>query len=162
MVLQDVLLFSGTVEENIKWGNKYATREEVINAAKMAQAHTFIEERGGYDCQLTQDGTNFSGGQKQRISIARALIKKPKILILDDSTSAVDTQTEAKIRESYSKELGDMTVFIIAQRISSVMWADKIIVMENGSIVDIGKHDELMEKSEVYREIYDSQRGKED
>ncbi len=158
VVLQKNVLFSGTIKENIRWGKKDASDEEIIAACKLAQAHGFIEEQpDGYDTDLSQGGLNLSGGQKQRLCIARAMIKKPKILILDDSTSAVDTATEAKIRESFYNELGDTTVIIIAQRISSVMHADKIIVLDDGKIDSLGNHGELMENSEIYREIYKTQ-----
>ncbi len=158
VVLQKNVLFSGTIRENLRWGKKDASDEEIIAACKLAQAHEFIEEQpDGYDTDLSQGGLNLSGGQKQRLCIARAMIKKPKILILDDSTSAVDTATEAKIRESFYNELGDTTVIIIAQRISSVMDADKIIVLDDGKIDSLGNHKELMENSEIYREIYKTQ-----
>lgn len=158
VVLQKNVLFTGTIKENIRWGNKNATDEEVINACKLAQAHGFImEQPDGYDTELAQGGSNLSGGQKQRLCIARAMIKKPKILILDDSTSAVDTATEAKIRDSFYNELSDTTIFIIAQRISSVSSADKILVVDDGKIEAIGNHDELMQSSEIYQEIYKTQ-----
>ena len=162
MVLQKNVLFSGTIRENLMWGNEKATEEEVRSAAQSAQALDFVESfSDGLDTMLDQGGTNVSGGQKQRLCIARALLKKPKILILDDSTSAVDTATERRIRESFSKELKDSTKLIIAQRITSVMDADKIIVLDEGSIVGMGSHDELMKTSEEYREIYDSQMERE-
>lgn len=158
VVLQKNVLFSGTIKDNIKWGKKDATDEEIIAACKSAQAHDFImAQPDGYDTDLSQGGLNLSGGQKQRLCIARAMIKAPKILILDDSTSAVDTATEAKIRESFYNELKDTTVFIIAQRISSVSDADKIIVLDDGKIAGIGKHDELIENNEIYKEIYETQ-----
>lgn len=158
VVLQKNVLFSGTIEENIRWGKKDATEEEIISACKSAQAHEFImQQPDGYKTYLAQGGLNLSGGQKQRLCIARAMIKKPKILILDDSTSAVDTATEAKIRESFYNELKDSTVFIIAQRISSVMEADKIIVVDDGEIKGIGTHSELIEENEIYQEIYKTQ-----
>lgn len=162
MVLQKNVLFSGTIRENLMWGNEKATEEEVRSAAQSAQALDFVESfSDGLDTMLDQGGTNVSGGQKQRLCVARALLKKPKILILDDSTSAVDTATERRIRESFSKELKDSTKLIIAQRITSVMDADKIIVLDEGSIVGMGSHDELMKTSEEYREIYDSQMERE-
>lgn len=163
MVLQDVILFTGSIADNLRWGKDGSTDEEVREAAAMAQAEEFISKNpDGYNAMLGQRGVNFSGGQKQRLSIARALIKRPKILILDDSTSAVDTATEAKIRACFSNQLEGTTVIIIAQRISSARGADKIIVMENGEIVDIGNHDTLMQTSAVYKEIYYSQLEKEE
>ena len=158
VVLQKNVLFTGTIKENIKWGKQNATDEEIISACKAAQAHDFImSQPDGYDTELSQGGLNLSGGQKQRLCIARAIIKQPKILILDDSTSAVDTATEAKIRECFYKELKDTTVLIIAQRISSVAEADEIIVLDDGKIDSVGKHDELMQTSEIYQEIYKTQ-----
>ncbi len=158
VVLQKNVLFSGTIKENVRWGKQDATDEEIEEACKLAQAHSFIlEQPDGYDTDLSQGGLNLSGGQKQRLCIARAMIKKPKILILDDSTSAVDTATEAKIRDSFYNELGDATILIIAQRISSVQDADKIIVLDEGRIDSVGTHSELMEKSEIYREICSTQ-----
>lgn len=158
VVLQKNVLFSGTIKENLRWGNANATDEEIITACKAAQAHDFImAQPDGYDTNLSQGGLNLSGGQKQRLCIARAMLKKPKILILDDSTSAVDTATEAKIRESFYTELSDTTVFIIAQRISSVMDADKILVVDDGKIMGMGTHDELIESNEIYQEIYHTQ-----
>ncbi|WP_448904554.1 ABC transporter ATP-binding protein [Eubacterium sp.] len=158
VVLQKNVLFTGTIKENIKWGKKDATDEEVIAACKAAQAHDFImSQPNSYDTVLAQGGLNLSGGQKQRLCIARAIIKQPKILILDDSTSAVDTATEAKIRECFYNELKDTTVLIIAQRISSVAEADEIIVLDDGKIDSIGTHDELMQTSEIYQEINKTQ-----
>ncbi len=158
VVLQNNVLFTGTIKENIRWGNKDATDEEMIAACKAAQAHDFImRQPDGYDTVLAQGGLNLSGGQKQRLCIARAMIKKPKILILDDSTSAVDTATEAKIRNAFYNELKDTTVFIIAQRISSVKEADEILVMDDGEIKGVGNHNELMETNEIYQEIYNTQ-----
>ncbi|MBQ3855478.1 MAG: ABC transporter ATP-binding protein [Ruminococcus sp.] len=158
MVLQKNVLFSGTIRENLKWGNPDATDEEIIAACKSACAHDFIEGfPEGYDTDLGQGGVNVSGGQKQRLCIARALLKKPKIIILDDSTSAVDTATDASIRKAFRENLADTTTFIIAQRISSVQDADRIIVMDNGRISDVGTHEELLKSSEIYREVYDSQ-----
>ncbi|WP_448919823.1 ABC transporter ATP-binding protein [Eubacterium sp.] len=158
VVLQKNVLFTGTIKENIKWGNPNATDEEIIAACKAAQAHDFImSQPDGYDTVLAQGGLNLSGGQKQRLCIARAIIKQPKILILDDSTSAVDTATEAKIRECFYNELKDTTVLIIAQRISSVAEADEIIVLDDGKIDSVGAHDELMQTSEIYQEINKTQ-----
>jgi len=158
MVLQKNTLFSGTIRENLLWGNENATQEEIENACKDAQAHEFISSfPKGYDTDLGQGGVNVSGGQKQRLCIARAMLKKPKILILDDSTSAVDSNTEAKIRESFDKNLAHTTVFIIAQRISSVRDADKIIVLDDGQIVGIGTHAELINNNAIYQEINSSQ-----
>jgi ATP-binding cassette subfamily B protein len=158
VVLQKNVLFSGTIKDNIRWGSPDATEEEIISACSSAQAHDFImRQPDGYDTDLSQGGLNLSGGQKQRLCIARAIIKQPRILILDDSTSAVDTATEAKIRESFYNELKDTTVFIIAQRISSVQDADKILVLEDGKIAGIGNHDELMATNEIYQEIYNTQ-----
>ena len=162
MVLQKNVLFSGTIEENLKWGDENATHDEVRNAANAAQADGFVSEfTDGYNMELGQGGVNVSGGQKQRLCIARALLKKPKILILDDSTSAVDTATEAKIRNSFKNELKDTTKIIIAQRISSVMDADKIIVLENGRIAGEGTHDELLKTNRECQDIYYSQADKE-
>ncbi len=158
MVLQKNVLFSGTISDNLRWGDEDATEEELISAAESAQAHGFITSfKDGYETELEQGGVNVSGGQKQRLCIARALLKKPKILILDDSTSAVDTATEAKIREQFRTGLKDSTKIIIAQRISSVMEADKIIVMNDGKITGVGTHEQLLETNEEYKEIYASQ-----
>ena len=158
VVLQKNVLFSGTIKENIRWGKKDATDDEIIAACKAAQAHDFImRQPNGYDTDLSPGGLNLSGGQKQRLCIARAMIKSPKILILDDSTSAVDTATEAKIREAFYNELADTTVIIIAQRISSVKDADEIVVLDDGKIDAVGTHDELMKSCEIYQEIYTTQ-----
>ncbi len=158
MVLQKNVLFSGTIEENLRWGNQDATEEEIRIAAEHAQAHKFVQNfPQGYDTNLDQGGTNVSGGQKQRLCIARALLKNPKILILDDSTSAVDTATEAQIRQAFANELKNSTKIIIAQRISSVMDADCIVVMDQGAITGIGTHAQLLENNEEYKEIYISQ-----
>ena len=158
MVLQKNVLFSGTIEENLKWGDLNATHEEVMEAAKYAQAHDFISSfPKGYQTDLGQGGVNVSGGQKQRLCIARALLKKPQIIILDDSTSAVDTDTDKRIRKALKERLAGMTTIIIAQRVASVMDADKIVVMKDGRIEYIGKHDELLEKSEEYRDLYQTQ-----
>ena len=163
MVLQNNVLFSGSIMENIKWGNENADDEEVFKFAEASQAHGFVTSfTEGYDTFLGQGGTNVSGGQKQRLCIARALLKQPKILILDDSTSAVDTATEKKIRESFRTDLKNTTKLIIAQRISSVIDADKIIVIDDGKISNIGTHDELMKSCEEYQEIYYSQMDKEE
>lgn len=162
MVLQKNVLFSGTIMENLMWGDEDATQEEITKAAKSAQAAPFIESfTEGYETELGQGGVNVSGGQKQRLCIARALLKKPRILILDDSTSAVDTATEAKIRESFAGTLKDTTKIIIAQRITSVIEADTILVLDEGSIVGMGTHEELLQKCEAYQEIYYSQMDKE-
>ncbi len=161
MVLQKNVLFSGTIADNLRWGNNEASDEEIIAAADTAQADKFIKDfSGGYESDLGQGGSNVSGGQKQRLCIARALLKKPKILILDDSTSAVDTATEAKIREAFKGELSDSTKIIIAQRISSVRDADMIVVMNDGEITGIGSHDELLQNNKEYNEIYYSQNDK--
>lgn len=163
MVLQKNTLFSGSIMENLRWGDEEATDEQVKEAAKAAQADGFVSEfADGYDRELGQGGVNVSGGQKQRLCIARALLRKPKILILDDSTSAVDTATEAQIRKSFSTTLKDTTKLIIAQRISSVEDADRILVMDEGQIVGQGTHKELLESCETYQEIYYSQRSKEE
>ncbi len=162
MVLQKNVLFSGTIEENLQWGDEYASEDTVSEAARAAQAEDFINSfTEGYDTELGQGGVNVSGGQKQRLCIARALLKKPKILILDDSTSAVDTATESRIRESFSTTLKETTKVIIAQRITSVMEADKILVMDEGKIVGEGRHEELLKGCEAYQEIYYSQMDKE-
>ena len=158
MVLQKNVLFSGTIKENLRWGNPNATDEELVRACKQACAHDFIESfPDRYDTHIEQGGTNVSGGQKQRLCIARALLKKPQILILDDSTSAVDTATDAMIRKAFREEIPNTTKLIIAQRISSVQEADMIILMENGQIAAVGSHDELMASSAIYQEIYYSQ-----
>ena len=160
MVLQKNLLFSGTIKENLRWGNELATDDEIKEACQLSQADEFVESfPDGYDTKIEQGGTNVSGGQKQRLCIARALLKKPKILILDDSTSAVDTKTDALIRAGFKKFIPETTKIIIAQRITSVEDADMIIVMNNGRIGDIGTHDELIQKSEIYREVYEQQRS---
>ena len=158
MVLQNNVLFSGTIRENLLWGNENATEEELIQAAKDAQAYDFIMSfPDGFDTYLEQGGVNVSGGQKQRLCIARAMVRRPAVLILDDSTSAVDSATEGRIRESFRENLKDTTVIIIAQRISSVQYADKFVVLDEGTVADVGAHDGLMKTSEIYREIYDSQ-----
>ena len=161
MVLQKNTLFSGTIAENLRWGNENASDEELVRACKLAQADGFITSfPDGYDSEIGQGGGNLSGGQRQRLCIARALIKSPKIMILDDSTSAVDTSTDAAIRKALREELPDITKIIIAQRINSVIDADKIIVMDDGKIVGTGAHSELLESCETYREIYYSQKDR--
>jgi len=158
VVLQKNVLFSGTIKDNLRWGDANATDEDMIRVCKLAEAHEFIETfPDKYDTYITQGGTNVSGGQKQRLCIARALLKKPKILILDDSTSAVDTKTDALIRRAFAEEIPDTTKIIIAQRISSVEHADKIIVLDGGSIESVGNHEELLKISPIYKEIYESQ-----
>ena len=158
MVLQKNELFSGTIKENLSWGKEDLTDEEMKNACKLAQAHEFIEAfPDGYETYIEQGGSNVSGGQKQRICIARAILKNPKILILDDSTSAVDTKTESLIRKAFKENIPDTTKIIIAQRISSVQDSDKIIVMDNGMINGIGTHEELLKNNDIYREVYESQ-----
>lgn len=160
MVLQKNILFSGTIEENLRWGNEDAPMEDVIRFSESAQADPFVKTfKNGYDTEMGQGGVNVSGGQKQRLCIARALLKRPKILILDDSTSAVDTATEAKIRESLYHDLGDTTKIIITQRISSVQEADQILVLEDGKIIGHGTHEELLKTCETYSEIYTTQIG---
>jgi ATP-binding cassette subfamily B protein len=160
MVLQKNVLFSGSIKENLRWGNPDATDEEIIDACKSSCAHDFISSfPEGYETQLGQGGVNLSGGQKQRICIARALLKKPKILILDDSTSAVDTATDFSIRQALANTLKDTTKIIIAQRISSVKDADIIYVMDEGKILASGNHNQLLETSEIYREVYESQQN---
>ncbi len=158
MVLQKNTLFSGTIKENLKWGNKEASDEEIILAAKHAQAHDFITSfPDGYETHIEQGGTNVSGGQRQRLTIARALLKNPKILILDDSTSAVDTSTDSHIRKSFREDLPDITKIIISQRISSISDADRIIVLDDGKINGIGTHEELLKSNNIYKEVYETQ-----
>lgn len=158
MVLQKNVLFSGTIKDNLRWGNKEATDDEIVRACKLAQADEFIDTfPDKYDTYIEQGGSNVSGGQKQRLCIARALLKKPKILILDDSTSAVDTKTDTLIRRAFKEEIPNTTKIIIAQRISSVQDSDKIIVLNEGSVVDIGSHQELVKRCEIYRDVYESQ-----
>ena len=166
MVLQNNVLFTGTIKENLRWGNEEATEEDLIRVCKIAQADSFIEEfPDKYDTMISQGGNNVSGGQKQRLCIARALLKKPKILILDDSTSAVDTKTDSLIREGMRQEIPGTTTFIIGQRVSSVQDSDRIIVMDKGLIDAIGTHDELLASNQIYQEVYESQQkgfGEED
>ena len=164
VVLQKNVLFAGTIKENLRWGNKEASDEEIIRVAKLAQADEFIQQfPDKYDTMISQGGTNVSGGQKQRLCIARALLKKPKVLILDDSTSAVDTKTDALIRKAFKEEIPDTTKIIIAQRVASVEDADQIIVLESGKIVEHGNHEELMARNGIYAEIYETQvKGKEE
>lgn len=158
MVLQKNVLFSGTVAENLRWGDENATEEELRFAARQACAEEFIDALpGGFDYDLGQGGVNVSGGQKQRLCIARALLKKPDIIIFDDSTSAVDTKTDALIRESLKKYAPQTTKIIIAQRIASVQDSDKIIVLNEGKIAGLGTHDQLINSNEIYREVYESQ-----
>ena len=158
MVLQKNELFSGTIKDNLRWGDENATDEDIERVCRLAQADGFIQEfPDKYDTFIEQGGSNVSGGQKQRLCIARALLKKPKILILDDSTSAVDTKTDALIRKAFIEEIPDTTKIIIAQRISSVQEADEIVILENGHIVSVGNHEELLKSSDIYKELYKSQ-----
>lgn len=160
VVLQKNVLFSGTIYDNLRWGNKEATEEECRRVCQLACADEFIDRMSdGYDTYIEQGGSNVSGGQRQRLCIARALLKKPKILILDDSTSAVDTSTDAKIRRAFREEIPETTKLIIAQRISSVADAQRIIVLNEGEINGFGTHEELLETNEIYRDIYESQTG---
>ena len=160
-VLQKNVLFSGTIKENIRWGNENASDEEIERVCKLAQADEFIMQfPKGYDTYIEEGGTNVSGGQKQRLCIARALLKKPEILILDDSTSAVDTKTDKLIQTAFKQEIPNTTKIIIAQRVSSIEDCDKIVVMDNGTINGIGTHEELLKNNEIYREVYESQTQK--
>ena len=159
MVLQKNVLFSGTIKENLRWGDPNATDEAMEHACKLACAHDFITSfPDGYDTHIEQGGTNVSGGQKQRLCIARALLKKPKILILDDSTSAVDTHTDAQIRKAFAEEIPGTTKLIIAQRVASIQDADMILILDNGQVVAAGNHEELMQTSSIYQEVYASQK----
>jgi len=159
MVLQKNVLFSGTIKENLRWGNPDATDEELIEACRLACADNFIQSfPDKYDTYIEQGGTNVSGGQKQRLCIARALLKKPKILILDDSTSAVDTRTDAVIRQAFAEKIPGTTKLIIAQRVASVQDADMILVLDNGQVVAQGNHDELMNTCSIYQEVFFSQK----
>ncbi len=158
VVLQKNVLFSGTIKENLRWGKENATDVEMMNACRLAQADEFIRDfPAGYDTYIERGGANVSGGQKQRLCIARALLKNPKILILDDSTSAVDTKTDTLIRKAFREKIPDTTKIIIAQRISSIQDADRILVFDNGRMESVGAHEELLESSPIYREIYESQ-----
>ena len=158
VVLQKNVLFSGTIKENLRWGNEHATEEEMIHACQLSHADEFVQQfPDKYDTMISQGGTNVSGGQKQRLCIARALLKKPKVLILDDSTSAVDTKTDALIRKAFAEEIPDTTKIIIAQRISSVQDADQIIVLDSGKIVEQGNHDELVKLGGIYNELFETQ-----
>ena len=159
VVLQKNVLFSGTIIDNMRWGKKDATVEEIKHACKLACADEFINKLdGGYEYKLDQGGTNVSGGQKQRLCIARALLKSPKVLILDDSTSAVDTATDAKIRENFKKFMPSVTKIIIAQRIASIESADKVIVMDKGKVVDFDTPSNLLKSNKIYKEVYESQK----
>ena len=158
VVLQKNTLFSGTIKENIRWGKEDATDEEIVAACKLAQADEFISQfPDGYDTMIAQGGANVSGGQKQRLCIARAIIGSPRVLILDDSTSAVDMKTDALLRAAFKKAIPETTKIIIAQRVSSVMDADMIVVMDSGSINGVGTHEELLANNEIYKEVYYSQ-----
>ena len=158
MVLQKNTLFSGTIRDNLRWGDENATDQEMEAACRMACADEFISRMpDGYDTRIEQGGTNVSGGQKQRLCIARAILRKPKVLILDDSTSAVDTATDAKIRKAFREEIPGTTKIIIAQRISSVQDADRILVLDNGQINGLGTHEELLKTNKIYQEVYNSQ-----
>ena len=158
VVLQKNVLFSGTIEENLRWGNEHATAEQMQEVCRIAQADEFINSfADGYQTYLEEGGINLSGGQKQRLCIARALLRKPKVLILDDSTSAVDTKTDALIRRGLRETMPETTKIIIAQRVSSIQDADQILVLENGEINGLGTHDELLAGNAIYREIYETQ-----
>ena len=158
VVLQKNVLFSGTIKDNLRWGDPYATDEDLVRVCRLAQADDFVQAfPDGYDTYIEQGGTNVSGGQKQRLCIARALLKKPKVLILDDSTSAVDTKTDALIRQAFASEIPETTKIIIAQRIASVQDADLIVVLDNGRIDGLGTHKALLQSNQIYREVYESQ-----
>ncbi len=158
MVLQKNVLFSGSIKENLRWGDENATDDEITAACQAAAADEFVRSfPDGYETDLGQGGVNVSGGQKQRLCIARALLKKPKIMILDDATSAVDTATDSRIREALRSQMADTTKIIIAQRITSVMDADRVVVLDDGKIADVGTHDELMARCDIYRDVYQSQ-----
>ena len=157
IVPQKAVLFAGSVRDNMRWGNEDATDEEIMSAIKTAQAYDVVSDKGGLDARIEQGGKDLSGGQRQRLTIARALVKHPDILILDDSSSALDFATDAALRRAIREASGDTTVFIVSQRASSIMHADKIIVLDDGRTVGIGTHDELIKTSEVYKEIYASQ-----
>jgi ATP-binding cassette, subfamily B, multidrug efflux pump len=158
MVLQKNVLFSGTIKDNLRWGDPDASDEELVRVCRLAQADEFVRTfPQQYDTYIDQGGTNVSGGQKQRLTIARALLKKPKVLILDDSTSAVDTRTDALIRQAFRTEIPDTTKIIIAQRISSVQDADLIVVLDDGAVCGLGTHEQLLGSNEIYREVYTSQ-----
>ena len=158
VVLQKNVLFSGTIKDNLRWGNPDATDEEMMEACRLAQADEFIQQfPNKYDTWIEQGGSNVSGGQKQRLCIARALLKKPKVLILDDSTSAVDTKTDSLIRQAFASEIPETTKIIIAQRIASVQDADLIVVLDNGRINGLGTHEALLQTNQIYREVYESQ-----
>ena len=161
MVLQKNVLFSGTIKENLRWGNENASDDELVRVCRLAQADEFIQQMPDkYDTHIEQGGSNVSGGQKQRLCIARALLKKPKILILDDSTSAVDTKTDALIRKAFAEEIPDTTKIIIAQRVSSVQDADQIVILDGGTVQAVGTHDELLAANTIYQEIYNQQNRK--
>ena len=164
VVLQKNVLFTGTIYDNIRWGDEHASDEEVQRVCKLAQADDFIQDfPDGYNTMIVEGGNNVSGGQKQRLCIARALLKKPKILILDDSTSAVDTKTDALIRKAFREEIPDTTKIIISQRVSSLEDADQIIVLDNGEVNGIGTSEELLQSNQIYREVYESQvKGREE
>ena len=163
MVLQKNVLFSGTIKDNLRWGNEQATDEEMIHACKLACADEFIQQfPEGYDTRIEQGGTNVSGGQKQRLCIARALLKNPKVLILDDSTSAVDTRTDSMIRKAFREEIPNTTKLIISQRISSIEDADRIVVLNEGRIEGVGTHAELLASNAIYQEVYETQKKGED
>ena len=162
MVLQKAVLFKGSIRENLKWGKEDATEEELMRALEISQAKEFVDTKeGGLDYRIEQGGKNLSGGQKQRLTIARAVVRDPEILILDDSASALDFATDAKLRQAIRGMKDKLTVFIVSQRASSIQYADQIIVMDDGKMVGIGKHNELLASCEVYKEIYDSQFRKE-